>query len=79
MDLLQSYSQAKESCSLAAQTGPSSQTNPEDDEENIFESLLAVTWKQDVTGKGPAQGQDPDPATAQASTVRTEDPARSAA
>ena len=65
--------------SSSAQAAPSGQIDAGDEEAGIFESLLAATWKQDVTGKGRAQGQEPDPATIQASNARTDDPARSAA
>ena len=51
VDLLQSSGKAKESCSSAAQAGPSGKSNPASEEEDIFESLLAVTWKPDVAGK----------------------------
>ena len=68
VDLLQSYIQT-------AQVASSSQADPE----NIFKSLVAVTWKQDIAGKGLAKGQEHDPTTAQASSTRIEDPAHSSA
>ena len=78
VDLLQSYSNAKESGSSTAQAAPSDQANPEDEEENIFESLVSATWKQDIAGKGPVEAHDPA-STAQASSARTEDLTHSAA
>ena len=78
IDLLQSY-KASHACKTA---GPSSSTpsipppgraNPEDDEEVIFESLLAVTQKPVQTGEqGTIREEDPAPA-AQGSNTRTEE------
>ena len=79
MDLLQSYRKAKETCSSTAQAVPSGQVEPEDEEAGMFESLVSIIWRQDVADKGPVQGQEHDPATAQASSARKEDPAHSTA
>ena len=77
--LLQNFGKAKGSCSSAAQAGPSGPSDPADEEENIFESLVAVTWKPDAAGKEPAQGRETDPTNTQSSSARADDPARPAA
>ena len=79
VDLLQNFGKAKESCSSAAQAGPSGPSDPASEEENIFESLVAVTWKPDAAGTEPTQGQETDSANTQTSSARADDPARPAA
>ena len=79
INLHQNFGKAKESCSSAAQAGPSGPSNPADEEENIFESLVAVTWKPEAAGTEPTQGQETDPSNTQISSARADDPARPAA
>ena len=75
IDLLQNFGKAKESCASAAQAGPSGSSDPAGEEENIFESLVAVTWTPDTTDTEPTQGRETDPTNPQTSSARADDPA----
>ena len=80
VDLLESYNktwQARASCSSSIPTASPSQANPEGEEENLFESLMLVTWNEDVVGKEATEGQEHNPASTTQASARTEDPATS--
>ena len=58
-------------------TASSSQANPEGEEENLFESLMQVTWNENIAWKEAAEGQERNPASPAQASARTEDPVTS--
>ena len=78
IDLLQSYKASKASKSAGPSSStpsiaPPSRANPEDDEEVIFKSLLAVTRKPVSTGEKEAIPEEDPAPNAQESNAGTEE------